>query len=130
MASVVLSPTVFEAANIGGPIATAAVGTNVVYELSEAAATTFSVERAARGFKKGRRCVGKRPRGKARRCTRYVRLRGSFAHGGAAGFNRFRFTGRLRGRSLRPGSYRLVAVARDAAGNHSAAKRKRFKIVR
>jgi hypothetical protein len=41
---------------------------------------------------------------------------GSFTHADVAGANRFRFTGRVGGRKLRPGSYRLRAVARNAAG--------------
>jgi hypothetical protein len=58
-----------------------------------------------------------------------VRLRGSFKHIGKAGTNSFKFTGRLAGKALKPGSYRLVAVARDAAGNASSVKRARFRIV-
>lgn len=128
--SILLSPTSFEAANFGPPIAAATVGTRVAYSLSEAARTTFSVERAARGYRRGRRCVRRRPRRGARRCTRYVRLRGSFTHAGAAGLNRFRYMGRLRRRALRPGRYRLVATARDAAGNRSRPARRKFRIVR
>jgi hypothetical protein len=60
----------------------------------------------------------------ARRCTRYVRMRGSYSRAGSAGLNRFRFSGRLRGRKLKPGRYRLVG---NAAGDRAAA---RFTIVR
>ena len=56
-------------------------------------------------------------------------LRGSFTHKGKAGANKFKFRGRLRGRKLRPGRYRLRAVATDAAKNNSSVKRKRFRIV-
>ena len=63
-------------------------------------------------------------------CTGYRRLRGSFNHTGTAGLNRFRFSGRLGGRKLRPGNYRLVAVAADAAANRSAQVRKVFRIIR
>jgi hypothetical protein len=121
----------FAAAPSGPSIARAAVGTTVSYRLSEAASVTFTVERSAPGRKVGRRCVKPSRRNRSRpRCTRYVRLRGSFSHRGQAGRNSFKFTGRLAGRKLRPGSYRLVAVARDAAGNASAAKRVSFRIVR
>jgi hypothetical protein len=57
-----------------------------------------------------------------------VRVKGGFTHAGAAGTNTFRFMGRLRGRALRRGKYRLVAVATDAAGNRSAALRRPFRI--
>ena len=59
-----------------------------------------------------------------------MRLRGSFTHTGRAGTNSFKFTGRLRRRKLRPARYRLAAVATDAAGNRSPAKRRTFRIVR
>jgi hypothetical protein len=59
----------------------------------------------------------------------YRRVRGSFSDRGGAGANRVRFSGRLGGRALRRGSYRLVAVATDPAGNHSTVKYARFAIV-
>jgi hypothetical protein len=43
---------------------------------------------------------------------------------------RLRFSGRVAGRRLAPGSYRLRVVAVDGAGNTSAARTARFKIVR
>jgi hypothetical protein len=51
-------------------------------------------------------------------------------HSGQVGANTFRFRGRIGGRRLSPGGYRLVARATDAAGNTGAAKRVRFRIVR
>ncbi len=92
---------------------------------------TFRVERAAKGRRVGRRCRPQTRRNRSRRpCRRYVTLRGSFRRAGKAGANRFRFTGRLRRRKLRPGSYRLRARAVDTAGNRSRIARKRFRIVR
>ena len=53
----------------------------------------------------------------AKRCIRIQKLKGSFAHQGAAGQNAFRFTGRLRGKALPPGRYSLVAkLPRPASG--------------
>jgi hypothetical protein len=126
---------VFAAANRGAAILAGRrrvpVGAAVRYGLSEAAATRFTVERAKTGRRVGRRCVKTTRRNRSRRkCTRYVRVRGSFVHQGAAGLNRFRFSGRLRNRRLPVGRYRLVAVATDVAGNRSAAKRRAFRIVR
>ena len=124
----------FAAAPRGGAILAARrapVGGTVRYTLSEAATTTFTVERATSGRRVGRRCVKPTRSNRSRRkCTRYVRLRGSFTHQGAAAVNTFKFSGRLRNRKLAAGSYRLVAVAADAAGNKSAAKRSGFRIVR
>jgi hypothetical protein len=56
-------------------------------------------------------------------------VRGSFTHTGNAGSNRFKFTGRLGGKSLKPGTYRLTAVA-TAGSSKSKIKQATFKIVR
>jgi len=90
----------------------ALVGSRVSFRLSEAATVRFTVQRA----RPGRR--------------RYVKQRGGFTIRGAAGRTRFRFTGRLRNRKLRPDRYRLVGTATDASGQRSAPKRVRFRIVR
>jgi hypothetical protein len=107
-------------------------GTSVVYHLSEAARVRFGVQRAVPGVRSRGRCLplrGKPPAG-AKRCTAYRVMKGSFSDVGEAGVNRVRFTGRLRGRSLAPGAYRLVAIARDAAGNGSRARQRTFRIIR
>lgn len=122
-----LSADTFRAAG-SGPSATesrAPIGTTVSYTLSEAGAVKFTVQKPAKGRKVGKKC--KKPSRKLRkkkRCTRYKNLKGSFTLTGKAGVNRFRFTGRLRGKKLKPGRYRLKATA---AGGSSTAT---FKIVR
>jgi hypothetical protein len=109
----------------------APIGTRVTFRLSEAASVRFTVERARPGRRVRGRCVKPTRRNRKRRkCTRYVRRPGSFIVAAGAGETRFRFTGRLRGRKLRPGRYRLVAVATDEGGKRSAPKRARFTIVR
>jgi streptogramin lyase len=129
-----LSRRSFRAAGSGASVRSAAapVGTTVSFRLDEAASVAFTVERALPGRRSGRRCVKLTRRNRrARKCTRYARQSGNFTVQGAAGSTRFRFTGRLRNRKLPVGTYRLAAVARDAAGNKSPAKRSRtFKIVR
>jgi hypothetical protein len=122
----------FRAAAKGGSVARKArpVGTKVSYKLSEAASAKFTVERAAKGRKKGKKCVAPNSHNRRRKsCRRYKRLKGSFTRASTAGANSFRFTGRLRGKKLRPGSYRLVMVATDSAGNKSKPKRAQFRIV-
>jgi hypothetical protein len=109
-------------------------GATVRYRLSEAATVTFTLERAVRGVRVGRGCLRVARADVAassrRRCRTYRRLRGSFKHAGLAGRNKFKFTGRLRGKRLKSGRYRLVARPRDAAGNKGKAKKKRFRVVR
>ena len=106
-------------------------GASVRYTLTEAARVRFSVQRRTTGRRVGRRCVKTTRRNRSRRrCTRLVSVRGSFTHAGAAGQNRFRFSGRVRRRALRRGRYRLVARAVDPAGNRSRVRRAGFRIVR
>jgi hypothetical protein len=125
-----LSPKSFRAAR-SGPTIAKLTGSRVSYVLSEAAAVSFRVERARPGRRSGRRCVRPRRSNRSRRrCTRFVLLRGSFTHGGKAATNSFRFRGRLRGRRLRPGRYRLRGVATDAAKNASPVRRTAFRIIR
>jgi DNA-binding beta-propeller fold protein YncE len=130
-----LSPSRFRAAASGASIVRRRlrrrVGSRVSYTLSEPAAVRFRVERALAGRRVRGRCVRPtRSNRRARRCTRFRTLRGGFTHLGATGPNNFRFTGRLRGRRLRLGRYRLRAVATDPAGNRSRPQRSRFRIVR
>jgi hypothetical protein len=127
-----LSPPVFRAAARGASIARRRpVGTRVRYALSEPATVTFRVERAAKGRRVRGKCRRQTRRNRnRRRCVRHVTLAGSFTHQGRAGPNRFKFTGRLRGRKLRPGRYRLRARPVDAAGNASPTARGKFRIVR
>jgi DNA-binding beta-propeller fold protein YncE len=100
-----LSPRAFRAAHRGPSISPRA-GTRVTYALASPARVRFAVQRAVRGT--------------------YRRVRGAFTHQGSSGLNSFRFSGRLRGRRLQPGRYRLVATIPGAA----APKRTRFRIVR
>jgi hypothetical protein len=108
------------AAESSGPSATdarkkAPRGTKVTFKLNAAASVRFTVTRRAKGrkVKRGKKRVCAKPTRKNRkrkRCTRVVTLKGSFSRNGIAGTNSFHFTGRLRGRKLKPGRYRLVAT--------------------
>jgi hypothetical protein len=131
LVSLGLNPTAFAAAARGGSAESAArrrrvaIGTTVAFALNERASVRFTVRRARPGRRVGRRCVKPRRSNRGRRkCTRYVRVRGSFSVTGAAGKNRFRFTGRMRRRKLAKGRYRLLG---NAGAN---TKQVRFRIVR
>jgi hypothetical protein len=99
------------------------LGTTISFRLSEAARTTLTFQRRRPGRKVGRSCVKPTPANSGnRRCTRFVSV-GSLGFQAKAGLRHVRFQGRLSGaRSLGPGSYRLVASARDAAGNQGATR--------
>jgi hypothetical protein len=103
-------------------------GARVRFRLSEAATVSFTIRKHVRGRRdKTGRCLSKRKRG--RRCTKYVNLPGSFRRAGRSGANSFRYNGRLNGKALRRGSYQLVAVPRDRAGNRGRRASARFRFV-
>jgi uncharacterized repeat protein (TIGR01451 family) len=103
-------------------------GATISYNLNAAATTTHSVLKPASGIKSGKTCVKppKKPPKGAKKCTRFVPI-GSFKHTDVAGKNKFHWNGKLKGKKVKPGSYRLRAVARNASGK-SAAKQVGFKI--
>jgi hypothetical protein len=109
-------------------------GTNVGFSLNEAATVRFTVTRRAKGrrVKRGKKKVCAKPTRKNRkrgRCERTVKLKGGFSRNGVAGKNSFHFTGRLRGRKLKPGRYRLVATP-TAGGKKGKPTSRPFRIVR
>jgi len=70
----------------------------------------------------------RRARGKP--CTRYVQVPGTFALTGAEGPNTLHFDGRVGGRLLFPGAYRLRASPRDNAGNVGKTVVAAFRVLR
>jgi hypothetical protein len=126
ISALTISPGAFLAAPSGATVsaATAATrkkyGSKISYRDSQVATTTFTVLRPTNGRMQGRSCKKPSKKNKhGRRCTLYVQV-GSFTHIDKAAANSFHFSGRLRGRRLAPGSYRLQAIAHDAAGNGRA----------
>lgn len=98
------------------------------FGLDEAAAVSVAIRRARPGRREHGACARptRRNRG-AKRCSRFVHVT-TLDAAGAAGANRVRFSGRLRGRALAAGRYRAVVRATDAAGNRSVARRVAFTI--
>jgi hypothetical protein len=129
------SSSTFKAAPSGGSIAAkrksrAKVGTKVSFSLSEASAVKFTVERKTSGRRVAGKCKAKSRRNAAKpKCTRWKKVRGSFTVAGRAGQNSFTFRGRIGGKALKPGKYRLNSQATDKAKNASPVKRKAFSIV-
>jgi hypothetical protein len=87
-------------------IAALARGTKLRYSLSEAAKVTVKIQRVST-----RRIVGKLTRN------------------GVKGANTIKFSGRIGSKALKPGRYRAVLAAIDAAGNRSSASRVSFRVV-
>jgi hypothetical protein len=111
LSSLTLSASAFRAAQSGASATSAAskpTGTFIIYSDSQAAITEFIVEKRVHG--------------------RYKKL-GGFTHSDEAGTNALRFTGRIAGRALAAGSYRLSASA-QSAGGASAVRSATFQITR
>jgi uncharacterized delta-60 repeat protein len=111
-----LSSSTF-AAQASGPSASATGthGTSVRFQLNVAAEMSFGVERVTVGRKlthKGKPvCAAQTSSDRSKpRCPRLVSLRGTFARAGVAGTNSFHFSGRLSGRALARGHYRLLVT--------------------
>ena len=125
-----VSPRRFRPALRGGSVAAARRGTRVTFTLDRAASVRFTVARRALGRRVGSRCVAPTRRNRtAKRCVRFVPVKGSFTRAGKAGPNSFRFTGRMRKRALRPGRYKLKAKP-TAAGVAGKATSVAFRILR
>lgn len=134
LGSLSFSHSSFRAASSGpSAIAASAIGTLISYSDSKPATTTFTVQKPVVGVISGsgrsKHCgaMPKHPKKGAKHCKLYKSL-GSFSHVDIVGVNKLKFTGRLHGRKLPAGSYRLVAKA-AAAGLTSATQTKSFKIV-
>jgi hypothetical protein len=111
-------------------------GTRFRYQLSEAATVSIAIERRARGVRSrgSKRCVAltrKRARGKrkGKPCRRWLRA-GTLKALQRSGAQSMPFSGRFKGRALRPGSYRARVKAKDGGGARSRERRVSFKIVR
>lgn len=111
LSSLTLSASEFRAAHSGASATSASsepTGTFIIYSDSQAATAEFVIEKHVGGhFKK----------------------LGGFTHTDTVGTNALRFTGRITGRALPPGSYRLSATAHSPGGS-SAVRSAAFQIVR
>lgn len=109
-----VSPGAFRAAPKGASTTTARRGnsTEVTYSLSAPGIVRFTVATLEPGrltrFGRCKRAAD--TRAGARRCTLRTLRPGGFTQAGHAGTNRFRFTGRLAGHRLPPGSYELIGT--------------------
>jgi Divergent InlB B-repeat domain len=124
-----LSPTAFRAAP-SGPALAALAGARLSLTLSEAATVTFRVARPAAGRQVAGHCRRPTARNADRpRCSRWTPLRGRTVRSLPAGRTTLRYRGRLAGRTLGPGRYRLLARARDAADNLSRQRSTTFLVL-
>jgi hypothetical protein len=132
-----IAPRAFRAASSGPSIRPAGRTTRaakVSYRVKVATTVRFAVVALRSGRRAGTgtsaRCVAATARNrKAARCTRELPIRGSFTQKAVAGANSLRFTGRIAGRKLKAGAYRLV-VRPAAIGAPAEPAKRSFRIVR
>jgi hypothetical protein len=101
------------------------------YTLNEAGAVTLTVERKLPGLKVKGKCrkAKKGAKAKGSRCPFWAKTGKALKQQGFAGPNVKGFTAKsIRKRGLKPGAYRIVAVATDAAGNSSTKAIARFRV--
>jgi hypothetical protein len=127
--SIAITPPKFVAANLGGAVISkrkkAPVGATVFFSLNAPATVTFRAEHRTTGRRAGKKCVKqtKANRGKAK-CALLKPVKGRFTVAGLAGPNTFKFSGRIRNRTLGPGKYMLSGTSGGAT------KRAAFRIVK
>jgi hypothetical protein len=127
-----VGPAAFRGARSGASVraATVRTGARVSYALNMPATVRFTVQRASTGRRAGARCV-KLSRANHDRtpCDRLASVPGSFRRSRSSGADRFTFTGRLGGHTLRPGRYRLRASP-TAGGHAGQPTRASFRIIK
>ncbi len=96
------------------------VGTTIGYRLTAAADVRFTIQRKTTGRLTGDRCrKPTRANRGGKRCVRWVKA-GRFLHRGVpAGDVSRHFSGRIGRKALKPGRYRLTAIATSAVGGKS-----------
>jgi thermitase len=117
-----VAPFAFLPLRAGATVRAAATrrGAALRFRVSEPSTVRLRVLRPRAGRRVGRRCVAPtRANRRRERCGRYVLVGTGAVPGTVTGRVTRTLSGRLRGRALRPGPYRLELVATDAAGNRS-----------
>jgi hypothetical protein len=116
--SLAIKPAKFRAGNVSGAAPSrrrAAPGAWVTYTLSAPAMVEFHVERAGTGRRAGGKCVKQTHANRGhKKCVIYKPMKGRFSIQAPSRTSSFRFSGKIGGRLLKPGPYRLVGSAGDA----------------
>jgi hypothetical protein len=115
-----LRPTAFVAAKAGPSLSRKAArrtGATISYTNTQPATVTLTVQRPTAGRRTRGACVAATKRNTRKpRCTRIVTV-GAFTHTERVGRTTIHFSGRVNGRPLLAGSYRLRVIAANRAGS-------------
>src|SRR6185436_10284347 len=97
---------------------------------SELASVKIGIARAVGGRRSHGRCrPSSRKLRKRPRCTRYLSVGALTRDNLRAGTHTISFSGKLRGRGLKPGAYKVTFRATDPTGNLSHATTSSFRIL-
>lgn len=96
-------------------------GTLVRFRIEDGARVTFRFRKLSDGKRVGGKCMPGKAKAKKRRCTRTRTIPGVIHLQGIFGDNDFRFSGRLVGKALTPGRYKVAAKAEGLAARSSYA---------
>lgn len=100
------------------------------FVLDRAATVKIAIQRRTRGRKVGRTCRAPSRRLRRKPACRRFATQVTLTRRARAGLNKVPFTGRIRGRALKPGSYRAVFTATATGAARSTASTVAFRIVR
>lgn len=105
-------------------------GTRISFNSSEAGTARILVTPLLKGRKVGKRCLkATRKRRKRKSCTRLGRAT-TLSRVVKAGANTIPFTGRLGGKAVKPGRYRIEVSLADSLGNRSQSQRLTVRVVK
>lgn len=104
-------------------------GTTFRYTVSEAGTVRFKIERKAIGRLVGKKCKPRTAKNASKKKCPLFKGVGSRSQQAKAGANKLKWSGKLKGKPLSPGSYRATVTATDKAGGRSASKTVGFRIL-
>ena len=125
-----LTNKVFAVGRAATPVSAkkAKTGTTFRFTLSEVSKVRLAIAQQLPGRRVGKSCRRPSPRAHGKRCVRFVN-KGTLTRNGRAGANSVKFSGRIGRRALKPGRYRVVISATDAAGNVSKRATLSFRVI-
>lgn len=126
-----ISPVAFAPATSGPPVARkkSATAATISFRVSAKSNVTFAVESKTRGRRVGGKCKAPKPSNQGKPgCTLFVPV-GDFPSAAKAGANSVAFSGRVGGKALSAGKYRLGASARVGSGAAGSMAYKNFEVV-
>ena len=130
--SLTMSPSAFAPQPSGGFVTSGLLSSSSIsYRLENTkAAVRLTISARRTGRRVGSSCRTLTPANRRRpRCVRYQRIAGSYTDAGTRGTNYVRFSGRVGGRRLKVGAYRLSATPRTTTGP-GITRHRLFRVIR